>query len=55
VTSGMIARPKAKAISGDAAVASAFEIGSELPNKHGSRNISVLKLTIEKMEKRACT
>jgi len=53
--SGMIARPKAKAINGDAAVANALEIGCELPNKHGSRNISVLKLTIEKMEKRAWT
>ena len=53
--SGMIARPKAEATKGDAAVNSAFEIGSELPNKHGSRNISVLKLTMEKMEKRAWT
>jgi hypothetical protein len=51
--SGMIARPKAEATKGDAAVNSAFEIGSELPNKHGTRNISVLKLVIAKTEKRA--
>ena len=47
--------PKAEARNGDAAVKSAFETGCEVPNKQGRRNISVLKLTIARTEKKLLT
>jgi hypothetical protein len=53
--SGRITSPQAEATNGDAAVNSAFEIGCELPSKHGSLNISVLKFTIARTERKSLT
>ena len=52
---GRITSPQAEAANGEAAVSNAFETGWELPNKHGSWNISVLKFTIARMEKKLLT